>query len=436
MKKSHLFLVAGALVAGCNSDPVNVGTNPVDAATSDGSTSDARVDAVVDAGGDTGAPDVTTQDTGTDTGPADTGPTDTGSMEDAGTDTGPTDTGPPDTGPIDAGPLDARPMDSGTDTGPADTGPADTGPADTGPTDTGPATDACVATTETCNGRDDDCDGAIDENGCGTHLLITEFAALPDEAEMVEIYNPTSTAIDLSNVYLSDVNTYACVVTRNCLNDMGAVTTPSVTNSDFVARFPAGAMIGPGQYRTIALNHPAEFNDVYGRCPDFHLPRSSPMVGTCTASTVMRTARDTASNVGSSSGLTNTGEPVILFQWTEGADRVTDIDVVVFGSPTGGNVGPDKTALRLMTSGGTAMYQPDTAVASQSRSAVNSNGGTTERCDYSEGTETRTGGNGVGGHDETSENAMATFRARSPAAPVDGGIVTVNGSPGAASTCN
>ncbi|MEZ4409742.1 MAG: hypothetical protein R3A52_25205 [Polyangiales bacterium] len=78
--------------------------------------------------------------------------------------------------------------------------------------------------------------------------------------------------------------------------------------------------------------------------------------------------------------------------------------------------------LRLMTSGGTLMYRPDTAVAMQSRSSANSNSGTVERCDYSEGTETRTGGNGVGGHDETSERGD-DLPTRSSAAPVDGGIV-------------
>ncbi len=67
-------------------------------------------------------------------------------------------------GSVADGSLDTGSADTGTpDTGPADTGPADTGPADTGPADTGPT---CVVADEACNGRDDDCDGAVDETGC------------------------------------------------------------------------------------------------------------------------------------------------------------------------------------------------------------------------------------------------------------------------------
>ncbi|MEZ4409743.1 MAG: hypothetical protein R3A52_25210 [Polyangiales bacterium] len=226
-----------------------------------------------DTGADAGTPD----DTGA---MEDTGTTDSGSAADAGSDAGSeTDTGMmTDTGPADVG-TDAGPADTGTDTGPADTG-VDAGPMDAGSMDAGGGdvvvvSDVCAASTEVCNGRDDDCDGVIDENGCGGHLLITEFAALPDEAEMVEIYNPTSTAIDLSDVYLSDVNTYSCVVTRNCLNDMGASPRRAVTSSDFVARFPAGAMIRRA-YVTISLIQSGELQLLYGRCPDFYLRRSLP----------------------------------------------------------------------------------------------------------------------------------------------------------------
>jgi hypothetical protein len=38
----------------------------------------------------------------------------------------------------------------------------------------------------------------------GDHLLISEFAVLPTDAEFIEIYNPTSVAIDLSDYYVTD----------------------------------------------------------------------------------------------------------------------------------------------------------------------------------------------------------------------------------------
>jgi hypothetical protein len=64
---------------------------------------------------------------------------------------------------------DVGPGDGGlADVGPGDGGPGDGGPADAPPSaDTGAEPDACVpAGAEGCNGRDDDCDGSVDEGVC------------------------------------------------------------------------------------------------------------------------------------------------------------------------------------------------------------------------------------------------------------------------------
>ncbi len=61
-----------------------------------------------------------------------------------------------------------------------------------------------------------------------SHLLITEIQATPKDSSFIEIYNPTDAAIDLSNVYLADYNTYYDMVNASY-----------TTNSqDFLVRFP------------------------------------------------------------------------------------------------------------------------------------------------------------------------------------------------------
>jgi len=65
--------------------------------------------------------------------------------------------GLPDAGPTDAG---DRPDAGSVDAGSVDAGPFDAGPFDAGPFDAG----MCVPMTETCNMRDDDCDG-VPDNG-------------------------------------------------------------------------------------------------------------------------------------------------------------------------------------------------------------------------------------------------------------------------------
>ena len=103
---------------------------------------------VADVGFDSGVRDVPVADVGFDSGARDVPPADVG-----------LDTGPRDTGPVD--------------TGPRDTGPVDTGPRDTGPVDTGaPDVPSCVPSTEVFNGRDDDCNGIVDEGFSSTGVSL------------------------------------------------------------------------------------------------------------------------------------------------------------------------------------------------------------------------------------------------------------------------
>jgi hypothetical protein len=451
MIKPSRLLVLGLLLVGCNDGPTAVGTVFDDAGATDlGTPADRGTP------GDNGA--VTDNGTPADRGnPADNGtPTDTpivtdNGVVDAGTpDTGTVDAGTPDTGVPDAGTPDIGTVDAGTpdvgtpDAGAMDAGLVDAGPTDAGPTDAGTADTGatCTPAAETCNGLDDDCDGVIDESGCGTHLLITEVVLGPDEGEFIEIHNPTSAAVDLANVYLTDFHDYACYLGRACT--VTGRTMTALASSDFVARFPAGATLAPGAYATVAIKaNLTLFRGIAGVCPTYYLAGASGdaglTVGTCTASLPMRPTAHATNTIQSAAGLTNGGEPVLLFQWDGVAPLPTDLDYVFVGAASGTNIQVDRTttSLALAADAGSATFLADTVPASQQRVAVpsNVNGAAAVRCNFAEGTERRTGGNGLGGHDETSEPLATTWQFTATPAQVDGSIAALNATPGAVNNC-
>jgi hypothetical protein len=226
-------------------------------------------------------------------------------------------------------------------------------------------------------------DGAI---GTASHILLTEIAVAPAASEMIEIYNPTNAAVDLTNYYVADRADYYSIVTG----------TLSANNTDFVARFPSGAMIQPGQYQTVALHGTTMFMTTYGVAPTYEIGSDSPSVPDMLPAI--------SGSIGGSLSLTDTGEPVILFQWDQTSDLVKDVDYVYYGVISTANPVVNKTGITVDgpdpgTTG--TMFAPDTA--SQSLIGAPGSGGSIHRCKFDENGETQTGGNGLGGHNETSE---------------------------------
>lgn len=400
------------------------------------------------------------QDTGADDATlADIGPADSVLVDAGPDDRGPADTGAPDSGPVDAAPIDAIPADSGAiDTGANDTSAIDTGAVDTGVPDVGvdvprdardagadaalsdAAVDAtaCTPATETCNGRDDDCDGIIDESACGTHLLVTEVVVAPTDAEFVEVHNPTSAPVDLSNYYVTDAHDYACYLGRACT--ITGRTAMTLDSTDFVARFPSGTSLPPGGYVTVATGAPAAFAALNGRCPDFYLPSRAVLgdagvapLGSCTASRPMLSGPSSTTTIGSTAGLGNAVELVMLFRWDGTAALVEDVDYVFWGTPSTTNIQVDKSGTSVTGS----TYRADRSAAMQQRSRVPDTGASLIRCDFSETGERRTGGNGIGGHDETSEALASTWRTTVASTMRDdaGLLTSVNATPGALNDC-
>jgi hypothetical protein len=294
----------------------------------------------------------------------------------------------------DGGPTDAR-HDTGAMT--------DTGAADD-VQDTSTATDAAEA------GADVAQDTSSDTGGAGTpgdHLVISEIETDPANAEFVEIYNPTASAVDLGNYYLSDNSTYTSIAA-------GMPWMPITANpgTDFLAQFPSGAMIPPGGVIVVATS--PMFTTAFSRCPDFILASSDltcPGGGTARAM-VAPTNGDLGSVPGSM--FSNAREMLVLFRWSGSTtEGLKDVDYVTWGAMFEDGTRVDKT--------GVGSYLPDTPVAMQHPAPAPAAGmgvmQSIERCTLDAG-ERLTGGNGITGHDETSEQLDVSFRVQ--AAPTPG----------------
>lgn len=255
--------------------------------------------------------------------------------------------------------------------------------------------------------------GSHTANGCAAPtaapLLITEVVVKPTAGEFVEIYNPNAAAVDLSDIYLTDA-TYAGGSTYYYNIVTGANFGGGGFN-DFHARFPNGAMIGAGEYQTISLNGSDAFSTTYGTSPTYELFEDG---GSADSVPDMREA--VTGSIASDSGLTNSGEVVILYKWDGAGDLVSDLDYIVWGDT---NEAVDKTGISVDGPDAdvvTTTYQADTALTSQElvSAGAHPNGKSWQREDLTEGTETSSGGNGTTGHDETSENLATTFCENTP----------------------
>jgi hypothetical protein len=226
--------------------------------------------------------------------------------------------------------------------------------------------------------------------------VISELA-VEGTAEFIEIYNPGSVAVDLSTIHLTDANEYFELPgVSNMTEEIDVVT------SDFLVKFPPGAVLAPKTVATIAFDGP-EFATQLAAAPTYTI--DVPTTGAMPMVVVIEPAP--GGNVGK---LTDVGELVVLFDWDGTSDLVRDVDIVVHGVPDApGNVLLEKDAIDGPDSDDVqTAYAPEPSLMMR----MTSRGPDDDRFSYKrvllEGDETRVNGNGITGHDETSEDRSMT----------------------------
>ena len=238
------------------------------------------------------------------------------------------------------------------------------------------------------------------------HILITEIVVTPTAGEFIEICNNTGNTIDLTDYYLTD-GTYSAN-NEYYYNIVTGANAGGETNSDFHVRFPAGSSIAASEFQTIALNG-ANFVSTYGLQPNYEIYPSDAAIPD------MLEAFSTTIN--SLSGLSNAGEVVVLYYWDGQSDLVQDIEYLVWGDKaeavdkSGISIdGPDPGAT-------TSTYLNDTGITQQisaSADAPHAIGESIQRLNLNENGEIQTGGNGITGNDETSEDLATSFQIGAP----------------------
>ena len=226
----------------------------------------------------------------------------------------------------------------------------------------------------------------------GDHLLFNRITIQPTEAEFLSIYNPTSDPINMSNYYLTDATKSSSsdfYYKINSGNDFW-----SNNYADFIARFPDNYIIEAGDSLVLGLHDAQTFSNYYGYDADLTLFED------------MRDAIDGQVTISLSDAFVQTNilgddsEVLILFKWDGISENlVEDIDYFLWG---GTNDAIDKT--------GVDNYFSDTTINNQSYFYSHGQDSTYVRItNTSEGSEISSGGNGITGNDETSENLAETW---------------------------
>lgn len=223
------------------------------------------------------------------------------------------------------------------------------------------------------------------------HLLLCEVALTPTAGEFIEIVNPTASAVSLEHYYLADDDAYAHVPEDS--------PGPSILASDFIVQFPPGTFIEPGGVVVVALDG-AGFASTYGEPADFEIRGTHPA-----------TPDMIPTHRGASAGMTDSGEHAVLFYWDGETDLVADVDLVNIGTPTSLNAVGTKTGLSIDGPDGdfdASTYVPDGGTMPTASSDPGS-GESAKRALHEGTSESPAGGNGLTGHDETSEDILFTW---------------------------
>ncbi len=268
----------------------------------------------------------------------------------------------------------------------------------------------------------------ITEVSAGDNIFPTFLGMQQIAMEFIEVHNPNTFTVDLSNYYLTDAINYAFSTQLYWFIANGSPAQDTVGGgnyNDFTARFPADYMLAPGQTVVVSIGGSSNFAEFFGFQPDIELyeddaepdgiPDMRPVFENSgddpPGNSIYTPDRDPGSD-GTPRGIPELeehyGEPVIMYHWNEGDNLVTDIDIFMFGDAKTGDFrfGFDKTGLVVNGSA----YGDDTPVLDQDWfSSLDESGTVSYGRIESDDAQHQTGSNGVGGRDETSEKLNLTF---------------------------
>jgi len=221
----------------------------------------------------------------------------------------------------------------------------------------------------------------------------------------IEVTNPTGEAVVLTDVFLSTA--HDAQLSQLYWNVVTGANAGGGTSGNVHGRFPAGMSLAAGEALVISLNGSDEFEEAYGYLPDLEwfedgaAPDQVPeMVEVFTGSI----AAGLGSSGSNTPALSISFDSIMLYTWDGQDDLVADLDYLIYG--TDQRVRVDKTGVTV----GTSTYLADTAPADQiSPGAVPTFGRALLRIDAVEADEVASDGNGVDGHDETSENLASSW---------------------------
>ena len=222
--------------------------------------------------------------------------------------------------------------------------------------------------------------------GQADHLVFSEVVLTPSDGEYVQITNPTADDIDMSDYYLTDATDGSGNAYYNLPSGSGFW---SGSGFDFICRFPASYSLAAGASMKVSLRDNESYVNTYGESADLSLNED------------LLDAIDGSSTKGNASTpkLDNTSETLVLFYWDGTSATVKDVDYLLWG---GNSYGIDKSAV--------TGYQSDTPVSSQSFMSVHATNEKLIRAENAgEGSESQSSGNGITGHDETSEPLSDTW---------------------------
>ncbi len=218
------------------------------------------------------------------------------------------------------------------------------------------------------------------------HLIFKRIALSPKEAEMVVIHNPTDQDVNLSNYYLTDATKPADGKYYYNLPTGEDYWSNSI--SDFIARFPDTTLAAGGDL-VLGLHNRSYYEDYYDASPDLVLFGD------------MLDAEEGEQTISISDNfytveMLQSPEVLILFYWDGSSSLVKDVDYFLWGNTSYGVSKPASLG-----------YLPDTPVDEQYFMPAIGEHMIYFRTSLGEIDEFAASGNGITGHDETSENFEA-----------------------------